>query len=61
MSGAGLIPSNFNAEASESKLSGRIVPMIIDERQSVARAVMNRFFNVRKSNINLSDLTGVRA
>jgi hypothetical protein len=28
MSGAGLIPSNFNAEASESKLSGRDVPMI---------------------------------
>ena len=26
MSGAGLIPSNFNAEASESKLSGRDVP-----------------------------------
>ena len=29
MSGAGLIPSNFNAEASESKLSGRDVPMIM--------------------------------
>jgi len=27
MSGAGLNPSNFNAEASESKLSGRNVPM----------------------------------
>ena len=30
MSGAGLIPSNFNAEASDSKLSGRDVPMIKD-------------------------------
>jgi hypothetical protein len=28
VSGTGLIPSNFNAEASDSKLSGRIVPMI---------------------------------
>jgi hypothetical protein len=27
MSGTGLIPSNFNAEASDSKLSGRDVPM----------------------------------
>ena len=28
MSGAGLIPSNFNMEACDSKLSGRNVPMI---------------------------------
>jgi len=28
MSGAGLTPSNFNAEAGESKLSGRDVPMV---------------------------------
>ena len=28
MSGAGLIPSNFNAEAGDSKLSVRDVPMI---------------------------------
>ena len=28
VSGAGLIPSNFNMEASDSKLSGRNVPMI---------------------------------
>jgi hypothetical protein len=28
MSGAGFTPSNFNAETSDSKLSGRIVPMI---------------------------------
>ena len=28
VSGAGLIPSNFNAEASECKHSGRDVPMI---------------------------------
>ena len=27
MSGTGLIPSNFNAEANDSKLSGRDVPM----------------------------------
>ena len=29
MSGTGLILSNFNTEASDSKLSGRIVPMIM--------------------------------
>ena len=29
MSGTGLIPSNFNAEASECKHSGRDVPMIM--------------------------------
>ena len=29
VSGTGLILSNFNTEASDSKLSGRIVPMIM--------------------------------
>ena len=28
MSGAGLTPSNFNAEASDSRLSGRNVPIV---------------------------------
>ena len=40
MSGAGFIPSNFNAETSES---GRIVPMIeLFSTQSFASATMNR-------------------
>ncbi len=35
MSGTGLIPSNFNADASESKLSGRDVPIVIGEDDSL--------------------------
>ena len=31
MSGTGFIPSNFNAETSDSELSGRNVPMVITE------------------------------
>ena len=32
MSGAGFTPPNFYADASDSKLSGRIVPIVISER-----------------------------
>jgi hypothetical protein len=43
VSGAGFIPSNFNAETSDSKLSGRIVPMIeLFSDQPFASAAMNR-------------------
>ena len=42
VSGAGLTPSNFNAETSDRKLSVRNVPMIVAEQQSFARATMNR-------------------
>ena len=43
MSGAGFTPSNFNAETSDSKLSGRIVPMAeLFSAQSFASATMNR-------------------
>jgi hypothetical protein len=43
VSGAGLTPSNFNAETCDSKLSGRIVPMTeLFSTQPVARAAMSR-------------------
>jgi hypothetical protein len=54
MSGAGLTPSNFNAEASDSKLSGRNVPMIgAFSLQSVASAIMSRSRFLLESHNNL--------
>ena len=42
MSGAGLNPPNFNAEASESKLSGRIVPITNISTGSLLERLVNQ-------------------
>ena len=45
MSGAGLTPSNFNAATSDSKLSGRDVPMVeVFSQLPFARATVKRRF-----------------